>query len=250
MAACLMTDPVCVPSACLPKHKPSTFSLLAPPDQDSERILCRQYCSAACTSLHQHPLPPPFTPAEVQEAGKNKVLFPKKKPFQNERGCQFLSNNNFQVQWAVKAQDMLNWTGNNIAEITKKYCKSQRKKSLELQEGHQLCCLTLLFSCSVLTLFELLVTGKSIIFCLNLSGLKIHKPKERKIQILSIFSGQGMIMLLKHVQHFKTLAVKRQRIIQSRRTAVPDLSELGHHVFIESWIFCFLSIICSSHDST
>lgn len=57
-------------------------------------------------------------------------------------------------------------------------------------------------------------------------------------------------MLLKHVQHLKTLAVKRQRVIQSRKTAVPDLSELGHHVFIESWIFCFCSIICSSHDST
>lgn len=79
MAACLMTDCVCASSAYLPKYKPSSFSLLAPPDQDSERMLCRQYCSASCIILHQHPLPPPFTPAEVQKAGKNKVPFPKKK---------------------------------------------------------------------------------------------------------------------------------------------------------------------------
>lgn len=82
------------------------------------------------------------------------------------------------MQWTVKAQDVLNWAGNNIAEITKKYCKSQRKKSSELQEGHQPCCLTLVFSCSVLTLFELLVTGKSIAFCLDLPGFKIHKPEK------------------------------------------------------------------------
>lgn len=78
MAVCLITDCVCASSPYLPKFKPSAFSLLAAPDQDSERIFCRQYCSASCTSLHQHPLPPPFTPAEVQKAGKNKVLFPEK----------------------------------------------------------------------------------------------------------------------------------------------------------------------------
>lgn len=141
---------------------------------------------------------------------------------------------------------MLNWAGNNIAEITKKYCKSQRKKSSELQEWHQPCCLTLVFSCSVLTLFELLVRSRraspSAWICLG-----SRYTSQRKIQILSIFSRQEMIMLLKYVQHFKTLAIKRQKIIQSRKTAVQDL---GHHVSIGSWIFCFRSILWSSHGST
>lgn len=98
------------------------------------------------------------------------------KTFQNERSCQFLSSNNFQVQWAVKAQDVLNWAGNNIAEITKKYCESQWKKPLELQEGHRACYLLLIFLLLFFNLIELLVTGKSIVFCLNLSRFRIYKP--------------------------------------------------------------------------
>lgn len=77
MAARLTTDYICAPSTCLPKYKPSTFSLLAPPDQDSGPSTCRQCYSASCTS-HLHPLSPPFTPAEVRKASKNKAPFQKK----------------------------------------------------------------------------------------------------------------------------------------------------------------------------
>lgn len=49
----------------------------APPDQDSGPSTCRQCYSASCT-LHLQPLSPPFKPAAVQKASKNKARFPKK----------------------------------------------------------------------------------------------------------------------------------------------------------------------------
>lgn len=115
----LSDERLCVCTQCLlakiQTHQ--LFSSLHPQIRTLKEYCAGSNFSASCTTLHQHPLPPPFTPAEVQKAGKNKALFPNK-TFQNEKGCQFLSNNNFQVQWAVKAQDGLNWAGNNIAEIT------------------------------------------------------------------------------------------------------------------------------------
>lgn len=47
-------------------------------------------------------------------------------------------------------------------------------------------------------------------------------------------------MHLKQVQHLKTHAIQRQKIVQSQKTTLQYLLKLGHHVFTESCLLLLL----------
>lgn len=162
---------------------PAAIKPFSPTDQDPQRTSPTSTRAVLCCLVHLTvtPLPAPLAPAEWltgdQKARREKSLLPK--TFQNEESCQFLSSNNFQVQRAVKAQDVLHQAGSKVLRSPKNTATPrEREKPLEMQRGTSLLYypdLLFLF----LTLFELLVAGKIIVFRSSLSEFgKFKSEKE------------------------------------------------------------------------